>query len=80
MAEPKSVNSRDFKGFVPVREFIGTGKYKYQYAYGNEKTLEDAYRLRDEVKKKHPDAYMIVVKDGVILPMDQARKYWNTSK
>ncbi len=80
MAEPKNVNSRDFKGFVPVREFIGTGKYKYQYAYGNEKTLEDAYRLRDEVKKKHPDAYMIVVKDGVVLPIEQARKYWNASK
>ncbi len=80
MAEPKNINSRDFKGFVPVREFIGTGKYKYQYAYGNEKTLEEAYRLRDEVKKKHPDAYMIVVKDGVVLPMDQARKYWNTNK
>lgn len=73
----KDLNSPDFKGFVPVREFVGEGTYKYQYVYGNLESLEDAYVLREEVKKKHPDAFMVVIRNGKKLSNEEARKYWN---
>jgi N-acetylmuramoyl-L-alanine amidase len=73
----KDLNSPDFKGFVPVREFIGEGTYKYQYVYGNLESLEKAYELREEVKKKHPDAFMVVIRNGKKLSNEEARKYWN---
>ena len=72
----KPLDCRDFKGFIPAREFIETGTYKYKYVYGNEKTFQEGLKLRDEVKKKFPDAFLVVLKNGVKLPMSEARNYY----
>lgn len=72
----KPLDCRDFKGFVPAREFIETGTYKYKYVYGDEKTFQEGLKLRDEVKKKFPDAFLVVIKNGVKLPMNEARNYY----
>ena len=72
----KPLDCKDFKGCVPAREFIETGYYKYKYVYGDEKTFADGLKLREEVKKKFSDAFLVVLKNGKKLPMDEARKYY----
>ena len=72
----KPLDCRDFKGCVPAREFIETGTYKYKYVYGDEETFQEGLKLRDEVKKKFPDAFLVVIKNGVKLPVSEARNYY----
>lgn len=72
----KPLDCRDFKGCVPAKEFVETGTYKYKYVYGDEKTFQDGVKLRDEVKKKFPDAFLVVIKNGVKLPTSEARNYY----
>ncbi len=75
-SSPKPLDCRDFKGCVPAKEFIETGTYKYKYVYGNELTFDEGLKLRDEVKKKFPDAFLVVLKNGEKLPMSEARNYY----
>lgn len=74
------LNSRDFRGFVPAREFLGTGTYKYKYVYGNEENYEEAISLREEVRKKFPDAFMVIILNGRLLSNEEARQInWGCS-
>ncbi len=72
----KPLDCKDFKGFVPAKEYVETGTYKYKYVYGSEKTFQDGLKLRDEVKKKFPDAFLVVIKNGVKLSTSEARNYY----
>lgn len=70
------LNSKDFKGLVPAKEYIETGTYKYKYVYGHESTFDAGVKLRDEVKKKFKDAFLVVIKDGKKLSTQEAREYY----
>lgn len=72
----KPLDCKDFKGFVPAKEFVETGVYKYKYVYGDEKTFQGGLKLREEVKKKFSDAFLVVLKNGKKLPTEEARKYY----
>ncbi len=73
---PKSLNAKEFMGLVPAQEFVETGTYKYKYVYGHENTFEAGVKLRDEVKKKFKDAFLVVIKDGKKLSTQEAREYY----
>ena len=75
-SEKKPLDCRDFKGFVPAKEYVETGKYKYKYVYGNEKTFKEGLALRDKVKEKFKDAFLVVIRNGEKLPTEEARKYY----
>lgn len=70
------LDSKDFKGLVPAQEYIETGTYKYKYVYGHETTFDAGVKLRDEVKKKFKDAFLVVIKDGKKLSTQEAREYY----
>lgn len=76
----KPLNCRDFKTCVPAQEFVETGTYKYKYVYGRAATFEEGVKLRDEVKTVFKDAFLVVIKDGKKLPMEEARQYFKSSK
>lgn len=73
---PKSLNAKEFQGLVPAQEFVETGTYKYKYVYGHETTFDAGVKLRDEVKKKFKDAFLVVIKDGKKLSTQEAREYY----
>lgn len=75
-SSPKSLNAKEFQGLVPAQEFVETGTYKYKYVYGHETTFEAGVKLRDEVKKKFKDAFLVVIKDGKKLSTQDARQYY----
>jgi N-acetylmuramoyl-L-alanine amidase len=75
-SEKKPLDCRDFHGFIPAKEYIETGKYKYKYVYGNEKTFKDGIALRDKVKQKFKDAFLVVIRNGEKLSTEEARKYY----
>lgn len=76
----KPLDCRDFKKCVPAQEFVETGTFKYKYVYGRANTFEEGVKLRDEVKTIFKDAFLVVIKDGKKLPMEEARQYFKSSK
>ncbi|MBE6330140.1 MAG: N-acetylmuramoyl-L-alanine amidase [Bacteroidales bacterium] len=75
-SERKPLDCRDFHGFIPAKEYVETGKYKYKYVYGNEKTFKEGLALRDKVKQKFKDAFLVVIRNGEKLSTEEARKYY----
>ncbi len=78
-SSPKPLDCRDFKSCVPAQEFVETGTFKYKYVYGRAATFEEGVKLRDEVKKVFKDAFLVVIKDGKKLPMEEARQYFRST-
>lgn len=76
----KPLDCRDFKKCVPAQEFVETGTFKYKYVYGKASTFDEGVKLRDEVKTVFKDAFLVVIKDGKKLPMEEARQYFKSSK
>lgn len=76
----KPLDCKDFKKCVPAQEFVETGTFKYKYVYGKASTFEEGVKLRDEVKSVFKDAFLVVIKDGKKLPMEEARQYFKSSK
>ena len=76
----KPLDCKDFKKCVPAQEFVETGTFKYKYVYGKASTFEEGVKLRDEVKTVFKDAFLVVIKDGKKLPMEEARQYFKSSK
>ena len=57
-----------FKGYKGrVRQFMGTGRYKYKYCYGSYATREDAKSDLEEAKKTFKDAYIVRFKGDNIV-------------
>lgn len=75
-SERKPLDCRDFHGFIPAKEYVETGKYKYKYVYGKEKTFKEGLALRDKVKQKFKDAFLVVIRNGEKLSTEEARKYY----
>lgn len=55
-------NSSKLKGLSPVDEYFDGGYYKY--TYGSTTNENEALKIRNEVRKKFKDAFVIVLKNG----------------
>ena len=63
-----SLNSKEFKGVKGVG-YIKSGKL-YKYTTGNYSSIEEAIAEQEKIKKIFPQAFIIKVKDGIIVPID----------
>jgi N-acetylmuramoyl-L-alanine amidase len=64
------LNSPEFNGFTDVEEFRINEIYKY--AVGSKKDYNEILTYSKSVKEKFPDAFIIAVKDGKIMPLPEA--------
>ncbi len=67
---PVSLNSANFKGLTDVEEFRTDTVYKY--AAGSKTTYAEILDYSKSVKDRYPDAFIIAVKNGKIIPVAQA--------
>jgi len=67
-----SLSSRNFKGLKNVEEFKSGDKYKY--AVGRKSSYNEVVDYSKIVKHYFPDAFVIAVKDGKIIPVKEALK------
>ena len=70
--KPISPNSRNFKGLKNVEEFKTSDRYKY--AVGRKNSYNEVVNYSKVVKHYYPDAFVIAVKDGKIIPVKEALK------
>jgi len=73
--KPVPLNSQLFAGLGPVTEFKTHDFYKY--ATGEGLTYSEAAELRNQVKNRFRDAFIIAVRNGEIIPMKDAIMYIN---
>lgn len=66
------LDSTFFKNYKPIGEFFADGYYKY--TIGKEKNIKEIKRIKKEIKKDFPDAFIIAFKNGKKIPVDQALK------
>lgn len=59
-----------FEGFEEVSEFQVDGLFKY--AVGSSPSFEEIMAFSSEVRQRFPDAFIIGIKDGEIIPLNQA--------
>jgi N-acetylmuramoyl-L-alanine amidase len=64
------LNSQLFEGLESVTEFKADNYFKY--ATGNNLSYSEAAELRNKIKTRFKDAFIIAVKDGEIIPMKDA--------
>lgn len=68
-------NSKKFKGFTNVKEY--KKKKIYKYTLGNTQNLKEAVKLKNEIRKKIPDAFVIAFKKEKRISISQAKKELN---
>jgi N-acetylmuramoyl-L-alanine amidase len=64
------LSSEYFKGLPNVEEFLVEDMYKY--AVGNSNRYKDIVEYSQTVKKYFPDAFIIALKNGRIIPVNEA--------
>ena len=64
------IKPQNFKGIEDVIELVAGERYKY--ATGRFADYSEAVRFRKKIEVIYPDAFIIAVKDGKILPLQQA--------
>ncbi len=69
------LNSSVFNGLSSIQEIEYNGIYKY--AYGNETDFNNILKQRDFIKDRFPDAFVIALKNGKIIPLNEALKEIN---
>ncbi len=69
---PIGLNDDTFKDFNDVQEIEYDGKYKY--VVGNKRDYQEAVEYSKWVKSRHPDAFIVAVSNGKIIPLSQALK------
>ena len=69
-SNPIPLNSEHFKGLKGVEEIQQFGLYKY--AVGNEANFDGILKLKEKIKLDFPDAFVIALKGGEIIPLNQA--------
>ena len=62
----------NFKGIKGVEYYKSGADFKY--TAGNEKTFSEIKKLHEEIKKKYPDSFVIALKNGKIIPVEEAKK------
>ncbi len=70
--KPVKLNDDTFKDFNDVQEIEYDGKYKY--VVGNKSDYQEAIEYSKWVKSRHPDAFIVAVSNGKIIPLSQALK------
>jgi N-acetylmuramoyl-L-alanine amidase len=70
--KPFAEGAREFKGLTNVSEYRVGNLYKY--AVGSSSSFQEILRYSKQVKEKIPDAFIIAVKEGKIIPLEQALK------
>jgi N-acetylmuramoyl-L-alanine amidase len=66
------IKPENFKGLTDITEFTSQDRFKYKYAAGNFTDFSAAANYRKKIEVFYPDAFVIAVKDGKILPLQQA--------
>lgn len=64
------LNPDNFKGIEGVFETETDGTYKY--ALGREPNYESIIKLKESIKEKYPDAFVIAYRDGIKIPVSEA--------
>jgi N-acetylmuramoyl-L-alanine amidase len=67
---PIKLDDAVFKDFNDVQEIITNGRYKY--VVGSKSNYNDAVEYSKWVKSRHPDAFVVAVSDGKIIPLSKA--------
>ena len=67
---PIPLDSEEFKDFNDIEEFQINQLYKY--AVGHQEKYDDIVEYSKWVKSRFPDAFIIAVKDGQIVPIQEA--------
>lgn len=71
---PKSLNNKKFKRLSDVKEYYHNGMYKY--TAGNEETLEEVLKLKNEMNKKgYKDAFVVAFVGEKRVSLEEAQKY-----
>ena len=69
-ANPINLDDQTFKDFNDVEEISVNGKYKY--LVGAKDNYNEAVEYSKWVKSRHPDAFIVAVLDGKIIPLSEA--------
>ncbi len=67
-----------FGGLGPVSEFRVEGLYKY--AVGGSSNFEEIVAFSRQVKAQIPDAFIVGVRDGMLIPLEQALRDNNNTR
>ena len=70
---PIRLNDSVFKDFNDVEELRIDGKYKY--VVGSKNDYNEAVEYSKWVKSRHPDAFVVAVSGGKIIPLSKALEY-----
>lgn len=70
--KPITLNSKYFKGLKGIEEFEVNASYKY--ALGRNTSFNETLKYCKVVKNYFPDAFIIALKDGKIIPLKEALK------
>ena len=65
-------NSSHFKGLAPVDAYKEGNLYKY--TYGNTENYSDIIKLKQDIKEKFPDAFVVAFLNNKKIPLSEARK------
>jgi N-acetylmuramoyl-L-alanine amidase len=79
LASSKKISTKDpqFKGYEDIMEYQ-TGNI-FKYVVKGSSSYDETFVLGKKVKSRFPDAFVIAVKDGKIIPLDQALKEYEYS-
>jgi N-acetylmuramoyl-L-alanine amidase len=69
------ISPKNFKGYQNVDVYLQDGVYKY--TIGAEATYDKILELHNNVKKDYTDSFIIAFKNGVRIPLNQARSEAN---
>jgi N-acetylmuramoyl-L-alanine amidase len=69
-SRPIPLNSAVFKDLSDLQEYEVNGNYKY--LTGSKKTYNEIVEYSKKIKNRFPDAFVVALKDGKIISMEQA--------
>ncbi len=70
--KPIIIKPENFKGLTGVSELNIDGSYKYTFAKAY--SFEEIVKYQKEVKSQYPDAFIIAIKNGKKIPVNEAIK------
>lgn len=73
-----ALNDQVFNDFNDIEEIAINGKYKY--LVGSKGNYNEAVEYSKWVKSRHPDAFIVAVMNGKIIPLSQALQEENSNK
>ena len=70
--KPLGTQPENFKGMNGIEEFVLDGSYKY--TIGKSYTFREITKIQKEIKVQYPDAFVIAIKNGKKIPVNEAIK------